>query len=59
MALGISKQLHNQVSYRLGNGLKLFRKAYSTNARGGIKNDWKAAAQAMLEKIRSIRPSGI
>jgi hypothetical protein len=50
MALGNSKQLHNQMSY-IGpaNRLKLFRKACSTNLYNMVRNNSKSATQAVLE----------
>jgi hypothetical protein len=49
MAVGNSKQLHNQMPYGPANRLKLFRKACSTNLYNMVKNNLKSAAQAVLE----------
>jgi len=49
MALGNSKQLRNQMSYRPANRLKRFRKAYSTYGCNIIKKYEKMVAQAVLE----------
>ena len=49
MAVGNSKQLHNQMSYGPANGLKLFRKGCSTNLYNMEKNNSKLAIQAVME----------
>src|SRR4029077_11202628 len=49
MALGNLKQLHHQTSYNLLKGLKLFPRAYYTNACNIIRNHWRTAPQVMLE----------
>jgi hypothetical protein len=54
MALGNSKQLHNQMPYGPANRLKLFRKACSTNLYNMVRNNSKLATQAVLENHNFI-----